>query len=595
MFKKIPKNFFLLLLILLLLHSLAFNTPKIRNIIIHQPYTAISTDYLLKSIIFLKNSIYSNQTIDEAFSKLNQLFQNECYFDVKIYLDSIATTIDTSSVDIFITIIPEEQYKIDKIFIVGNTHFNLDELMTLMETKSGTCLNKNLLETDIENILSLYENNGFPLTTIKINNIQINDSTKTFTVEIEIDEKGRAKIEQIKIDGNKETRSNIIIRELRIKPGEIYNHKKFKKITSRLYKMQLFDNIEDPILYLINTPNDDKHNTNISSNKENFISTGILIKLTEGNTNFFDGVIGYLPGNLDEKGYFIGTAEISMRNLFGTARKLNFRWSKDEKFSQEIGIRYTEPWLLNYPVNLKSYFYQRKQDTIYIKRYGELKMEFMISELLSASTILSQDNIINSNPQFITQISNSGTFALGLEVNYDTRDYVYNPTNGIYFRNDYFYGRKKLYSLSQSISLQRYSFDLEIYKLIFTKQVMMFGIHGKHLNSSKIEISDMYRLGGTFSLRGYRENQFLGSRVYWTNFEYRFLIGKRSFFYGFFDTGYYFRKDPNTQEKSEAFKFGYGVGMRVQTKLGIIGVSLALGRGDILSQTKIHFGLINEF
>lgn len=577
-------------------HNFSFTETKARNILIYQTTNIFNTDYLLQNIPLKQNIPISNQILESTFTKLNQLYQNDCYFDAQIVLDSISITKDSASADIFITITPGKQYIIDKISIIGNTYFNVDELNNLMQTKPGICLNKNTIESDIENILSLYETNGFPWATIKINSIQLNDSNKTIAIELEIDEKGRAKIDEVKIEGNKETKSSVIIREMRINPGEIYNHQKFKKIPTRLQKMQLFENVEEPILFVIkNLDANQKKEKNGSNESINIISSGILLKLTEGNANYFDGLIGYLPGSLQENGYFIGTAEISMRNLFGTARKLNFKWSKDERFSQEIGIKYTEPWLIGYPINLRGTFFQRKQDTTYIKRFAELKTEFMISDLFSASTIISQENIIISNTSNITQLFNSGILSLGFELQYDTRDYIYNPTSGIFYKNDYFYGRKKIYLLSQSISVQRYGLDLEFYKSILPKQVIMLSIHGKQVNSSRIEISDMYRLGGTNTLRGYRENQFLGSRIYWSNFEYRFLLASRSFFYGFFDMGYYYRKIPEANEKAEAFKLGYGIGIRVRTTLGTIGISLALGKGDNLNQTKIHFGLINEF
>ena len=48
-------------------------------------------------------------------------------------------------------------------------------------------------------------------------------------------------------------------------------------------------------------------------------------------------------------------------------------------------------------------------------------------------------------------------------------------------------------------------------------------------------------------------------------------------------------------EKIESFKIGYGLGINLETALGVLGVSYALGSGDAVNEGKIHFGLINEF
>jgi outer membrane protein insertion porin family len=109
--------------------------------------------------------------------------------------------------------------------------------------------------------------------------------------------------------------------------------------------------------------------------------------------------------------------------------------------------------------------------------------------------------------------------------------------------------------------------------------------------------SDLFRLGGAATLRGYREGQFLGSRLVWTNLEYRFLVALRSFFYGFIDVGYIAQPSITAigLTASERSKIGYGVGVRIDSALGLIGVSFALGEGDTFSTSKIHIRLINEF
>jgi hypothetical protein len=40
---------------------------------------------------------------------------------------------------------------------------------------------------------------------------------------------------------------------------------------------------------------------------------------------------------------------------------------------------------------------------------------------------------------------------------------------------------------------------------------------------------------------------------------------------------------------------GYGIGGRIETALGILGVSYALGQGDTFMTDRIHSGLVNDF
>jgi outer membrane protein insertion porin family len=111
------------------------------------------------------------------------------------------------------------------------------------------------------------------------------------------------------------------------------------------------------------------------------------------------------------------------------------------------------------------------------------------------------------------------------------------------------------------------------------------------------EISDLYRLGGNNTLRGYREDQFLGNRILWSNFEYRFSLANRTYLFTFFDLGYYLRAADHSNNfiRNKDWKYGFGFGVNLETGLGVLGVSYALGEGDSFNNGKIHFGLLNDF
>ncbi len=94
-------------------------------------------------------------------------------------------------------------------------------------------------------------------------------------------------------------------------------------------------------------------------------------------------------------------------------------------------------------------------------------------------------------------------------------------------------------------------------------------------------------------MRGYRQDQFLGSSVVWSNLEFRYWLGRRSRVFVFLDGGYYSRTAQNV--RTEAFRSGYGLGFRLQTGLGVMGIDYGLGKGDDLMNGKLHISLINEF
>lgn len=501
---------------------------------------------------------------------------------------------DTTFVDILFEIGEGRQTLVGSILPQGSEQFSPSEILGYFNLKSGDPLDESILEQDIDELLARYERHGYPFAQCRVINLQTRDGEETDTLDVvlSIEEGQRVTIDEIRVEGNKETDPAVVVRETRIVSGEVFNPTKVEAIKPRLMRLNIFTDVSDPELYV----RDQK--------------SGLLIKVHEGSTNTFDGVVGYIPGNgADQSGYLTGLVSVSMRNLFGTGRKLGFKWAREDRFSQELSVNYLEPWIFNLPANLGGAFLQRQQDSSYVRRVLDFKAELMVSEELSVAALFNSENVIPSaSDSTFIRVFQSSIVSVGAEILYDTRDEPYSPTSGARYRTDYQYGTKKISKIPQALAskipgnsiIQRFTLDLDFYLSTFTRQVITVGLHGRELRSGQPEEGEMFRLGGSRSLRGFRESQFIGSRLAWSNTEYRFLLARRSFFYGFVDAGYYFRPADNARQipipKSEGFKYGYGIGIQLETGLGVLGVSFAIG-SDTPSFTsgKIHFGLLNEF
>ena len=502
--------------------------------------------------------------------------------------DVTLIVIDSLKANLKISVKDGEPAFVNKIIFENVNAVDSLDIIPLFDFMEGRIFNKYDIEDNITNILTLYENNGYPFIKVIIPSVHFfadSSSGNYFAdVRLKIDRGTKNNIDKIEIAGNKKTKDYVITRELRIKTGEFYSQKKIEELPDRLNRLRFFEPVSSPSFYL-NSKNE-----------------GVLvINIREKETNNFDGILGYIPGANNQPGYLTGLVNINLRNLFGTGRIAAIRWQQVDRFSQELELHYLEPWFLGYPFNLTGSLLQRKQDSSYVQRTFEGSVEFLASEDLSASLLFSSEVVIPTiNDNYVPPVFNSSSLTTGVSLKYDTRDDPYAPMKGILFNNLDSFSKKTISgpaslitpTTQTKINLQRIQVDLGLYYSLFKRQVAAFGIHGRELLGSSFENSDLYQLGGTSTLRGYLENQFLGSRVFWTNLEYRFLLARRSYIFTFFDSGYYYNA---AVDKKEDYKLGYGLGLSIETGLGVLGVSFALGQGDSFSQGKIHFGLINEF
>ncbi|MFH1194188.1 MAG: BamA/TamA family outer membrane protein [bacterium] len=536
---------------------------------------------------------YFPEIIDSMKSRIASNLSNKGFYNFHFISDSVSISSDSLSANIIINIQEGEPT------YIYDLHFqNIDPPDSIEITNNfnfliGNVLIKDELVEAFSKSINYFENNGFPFTKIIITSISFfHDTTEDKNLAdifLQIEKGLSSRIDSVEIVGNTKTKDYVIVQNIRLRKGEDYSQNRIEEIPKQLNRLKFFEPVEMPSFYF------DPSNRGI-----------LQIKIKEKETNNFDGIIGYVPGQNNETGYITGYVNVSLRNLFGTGRAAAIRWQQENRFTQEMEIKYLEPWALGYPFNLNFGLFQRKQDSTYVQRSFDGSLEFLATESISASLLISSESIIpteSESDMFI--VYNSSALSTGANLKIDTRDDFYAPTSGIYFLNSYKYTSKKINGPAEFVNsetktkiiLQRLELDLSIFYEIFSRQIAAFSVHAREMKGELFEVSDLYKLGGANTLRGYREKQFLGNRILWSNLEYRYLVSRRSFLFAFFDTGYYLRNEDKLQgiEKLTGLKTGYGIGMNIETSLGVMSVSYALGQGDSMNEGKLHFGLLNEF
>ena len=544
-------------------------------------------------------ALQSGQTVFEGIKDtiLNRIAFNlnrRGYFHYTFNSVKLDEIDEKNSVEINLELDENEPTYINKINLDRVNKIDSEFVYSEFNNFEGKILNKYELENSITDILAYYENSGNPFSVVKINSLNFfYDSLNTeykVDINISIDTKKKSTIDEIEITGNEKTKDYVLVRELRIQPGQEYSQQNINILPERLNKLGFFQPIEKPEYYI------------------NSKGRGVLsFKVKEIQTNNFDGIIGYIPSTApNESGYVTGLVDLSLRNLFGTGRAASIKWQRLNRSSQILDLKYLEPWIFGFPINISARIFQRKEDSSYVQRTFDVSLQYLATEVLSAGVTLSLESVIpsdNLTNQFT--VFNSTIVNTELNLKLDTRNDLYTPTNGIQFINSYTFRQKTINGPAQfiapgtptKINLQKFELSFDAYFSFINRQVLALKLHGGELRGPFFEISDLFRMGGFNSLRGYKEDQFLGSRVIWGNLEYRFLLTNRTYFFVFMDNGYFLRKEDVDRNIPiiEEYKIGYGLGINLETGLGILGISFALGQGDSFSDGKIHFGIINNF
>ncbi len=558
----------------------AAGSPLVRSLRITGA-AVIAAGELEKQIQTRTGLPWAPRALDDDLTRIRDLYRLEGYWQTSAVVQSLRFSGDSSAVDVEISVHENSPTLVAGIELKGLTVIGADEALAMFETRPGQPVRQATLERDISWLVKRVEGFGHPFAEVRVGDAALRPGPESDSLQIRIDvqEGAPLTIDEVRIEGARETDPDYILRETRIRYGELYSPERLAAVRARLSRLNIFSSVGEPELYV----RDGKG--------------GVLLRVQEGSTNTFDGIAGYVPGRSPgESGYLTGLVSLSMRNLFGTGRKLAFRWERLDQRTQDLGVRYTEPWLFGLPVGLGGGFNQRQQDTAFVQRAADLRADFLLTDRLTVGIVGSAESVIPSADTTIRRSYRSSALMIGADLAYDSRDDAVSPTQGLRYRADYHYGRKSLPGDGRT-SIQRAGIDFEVFLSMFRRQVLALGIHGRQVEGSSLQEGELYRFGGTTTMRGYRENEFLGSRVGWANLEYRFLAGRRTFFYGFVDGGYYFRPlDSETgSPEAQAFKYGVGIGVRLDTSLGNLGVSFAFGEGDTFATGKIHVALLGDF
>ncbi|MGD9897567.1 MAG: outer membrane protein assembly factor [Calditrichaceae bacterium] len=537
-----------------------------------------------------KGRIFYKRLLAESVDSYGRYLNDLGYLFARI--DSVQTIYENDSTQVLLKIYGDEGKRV----VWGKIEIESDSVSAglyrrQLNVSKNSYYSRVRFEKDLKRLLSVAADSGFLFADADFENMQFRPDGNIYylDVNLKINENERAYIRNIIVKGNHYTRDDVILRELNISGGDVYSDRRIKQIPEKLTRLSFFKNVKKPAILM----NGDK-------------DIDLIIEVEEGNATYFDGVVGYIPGDNTEAnpdGYFTGLVDLNFKNLFGTGRRFDIHWKKADQYSEEFSLAYTEPWILGYPFDLGLGLDRTVRDSTYVEWNYNLNARLKIFDNLSLVGLLEQKTVTpDSAASRDLRLAKNSLFNMEIGVEYDTRDYQINPRSGIFYNSSYSYGVKNNSGpgylledddISKNEEIQTVKLRFDWLYNFYKNQVFSVSLNANQIKGDRLQLSDYFWFGGSRSLRGYRENQFRGDIVAWSNIEYRFILNRNSRIFLFSDWGYY-QYSENDKIIDDTLP-GYGIGIRMDTPMGILGVDFGLGRGDSFSEGKIHFGIINRF
>jgi outer membrane protein insertion porin family len=251
---------------------------------------------------FFKSKKFTPERYADAKKALIEKYNELGYRDAAILEDSV-WTIDEKHVNVFVKLDEGQKYYLRNITWVGNTVVTSDYLSAVLGMKKGDVYNqkqmKKRLTDDEDAVGNYYWNNGYLF--YNLDPVEVNIVGDSIDLEMRIQEGTQAHISHVRIYGNDRIYEEVVRRELRTKPGDLFSKDALQRSARDIASMGFFDPEKvNPDI----KPNYEDGTVDINWDLEQKSNDQLEFSLGWGQT----GIIGRVGIKLNN---------FSMRNLFG--------------------------------------------------------------------------------------------------------------------------------------------------------------------------------------------------------------------------------------------------------------------------------------
>lgn len=460
----------------------------------------------------------------------------------------------------------------------------------------------------LRSLVHALNNKGYPFAYVSCKEWALQDNG--LSAVLHIDRNAFFTFDSIIVVGNLDISQNYLNEYTGIKPGEPYNQSLIDALPARMRQLGFAQMVKDPIIEFVGN------------------EARVILFAEERKTSRFDFILGVLPDNaITGRLVITGDIQLQLQNTFGQGESLQFQYTKLESTTKSLQAKAAYPYLPKLPIGPEGMFYLYLKDSTFLERKSDFGLVYQLSgtDKLKGLVHVTQSSVLR--PDTTYALTNFALPAM-LDVKENTYGFewssqrvndVFNPRKGWLWNisaaagtriilenasiaqltNPEFpdYDFANLYdSIDTKTFSGRYQFDIQYFQPIGNNSTILMQARGAALLQPKPVANELMRIGGANLLRGFDEQSLPVAQYHMGTIEYRYLLGARSFMSVFSEVGYV--QNP-TIALQQFWVYGFGAGIRFESKAGIFGLTYALGgTSDAPVQfrnTKVHFGYINYF
>jgi len=243
---------------------------------------------------FFTSRRYCDAVFDDDIVRLQDYYRYHGFPNARVTYRRQFLGRKGNAVHITIVIDEGQQFPVGNIEVRGAKRWAADTLLAAIPLKPADVYSDGKLLESRDAIQRLYHENGYPDVAVTPER-HLNPAGDAFDVVFNIQEGEQVRINTIRSRGHPRTRRDVILREMELEPGMLYDVRKLHRSERALQRLQFFDSVTMKL---------------VPADPPAPGERDILVEVTEGRTGVFRFGVGVSSTN-----GIVGTIELVQRNF----------------------------------------------------------------------------------------------------------------------------------------------------------------------------------------------------------------------------------------------------------------------------------------
>ncbi len=493
---------------------------------------------------------------------------------------------------------PGTAYRLGKLEISGNDFSSREHLLKTWLPRPEELFIPAEFDAGINLVLAGAGDAGFPFARWATSKLALDPVTSTLDIKASLLPGTKSYIGPLTCDLPEGRGQNFLLKASGLAYGKPFRNSDLQRARQRLLARDLYTQVDMPQVY--------------TTTAKDTVGVHFHVKPILRN-NHLQVVLGLSRPSDGSGAKVSGEVDLRLPNMAGTGRALQVGWRDDGVRKSRFGVSYLEPLALGTPLDTEIFLNQEVDQESFTLFKVDNRWRLQVVNLWGVELGAGWDR--STYPQGVW-VSSNRTRARGAFF-HRRGDRTSSGWSGLFaIENAWRSSVARLDDeeaqeasstgtrLGESETQQIFEVDSEGEFFLGSSWSLFARSSFRELSGAEGEVplSEQFQFGGAATLRGFREDEFHGSRAAWGSIEMRLGRPGGSRLYFFYDLGYFaysaadpFSSDLNERILKEGWPKGFGLGILAKTPGGDISLAIGFPGSVDFDLAKLHVTLLESF